>query len=358
MHENSRLVPFCKIADLSKYVACSWDLTVDPVGRAHWLEFFKRHLNTMLNLGVDAAFARGESRENAAARADRCRHEFIAAFDAFGANPTQFGRVTILTLDRWRDDLLRRHGFVDPFIDLKNRENEKMLPLLPKVCRQIDALAGEEQLFAIITGVFAGNIFDMGADATAKKFLGSSPDFFATRAEILPRPWLIDDYDALRQRLLYGPPHRKVIFFIDNAGSDFLLGALPLMRWLGQRDTQIVLAANSRPTLNDVTIEDVQTWWPRILETEPSFKKLSIEFVATGTGEPLIDLGNIAPPLNTAAADADLIILEGMGRGVESNLEARFTCDTLNIAMIKDQAVADRHHGKLFDLICQFREIS
>jgi type II pantothenate kinase len=219
-------------------------------------------------------------------------------------------------------------------------------------------LAGDEQFFALITGVFAGNIFDMGADATAKKFLGSSPDFFATRAEILPRPWLIDDYDALRQRLLHGPRHRKAVFFIDNAGSDFLLGALPLMRWLGQRDTQIVLAANSRPTLNDMTIDDVQAWWPRVLEMEPSFKKISIEFVATGTGEPLIDLGRISPALNAAAADADLIILEGMGRGVESNLEAGFTCDTLNIAMIKDQAVADRHHGKLFDLICQFHAIA
>jgi len=44
-----------------------------------------------------------------------------------------------------------------------------------------------------------------------------------------------------------------------------------------------------------------------------------------------------------------------MGRGVESNLEAEFSCDVLNIAMIKDTAVADRHHGKVFDVVCQFR---
>ena len=41
------------------------------------------------------------------------------------------------------------------------------LPLLPIVCREIDRLDGEAQFRAIIEGVFAGNVFDMGAEATA-----------------------------------------------------------------------------------------------------------------------------------------------------------------------------------------------
>jgi YesN/AraC family two-component response regulator len=65
-------------------------------------------------------------------------------------------------------------------LDLKDRENAAMLPLLPTVCAQIDALEGEPQFRAVIEGVFAGNIFDMGAEATAKAFLGRSPDFFNT----------------------------------------------------------------------------------------------------------------------------------------------------------------------------------
>jgi damage-control phosphatase, subfamily II, stand-alone protein len=195
----------------------------------------------------------------------------------------------------------------------------------------------------------------MGADATAKKFLSSSPDFFATRDSLPPHPWLIDDFAALHDRLVLGPRHKKAAFFIDNAGSDFLLGALPMIRWLAGRGTPVVMAANTRPTLNDMTIDDVRAWWPRIVEVEPSFGRLPISFVATGTGEPLIDLSEIDPELNATASDADLLILEGMGRGVESNLEAEFTCDTLNIAMLKDSAVAARHGGKVFDLVCQFR---
>ncbi len=265
------------------------------------------------------------------------------------------GRVTILILDKWRDTFLRKHGFVDAFIDLKNRENEKMLPLFPVVCRELDALHGEEQFRALIEGIFAGNIFDMGSDATAKRFLGQSPDFFQTRQSLAKRPWLIDDYDALATRLFHGPRHRKVVFFIDNAGSDFLLGALPMMRWLAMRGTAVILAANERPTLNDMTIHDIREWWPRIIEIEPSLANLPIHPVSTGTGEPLIDLAEVSAELNEASADADLVILEGMGRGVESNLDAEFSCDAVNLAMLKDEIVAARVRGKLFDCICQFR---
>jgi len=346
--------PFCKLADPATYVACDWNLTVDPAGRAHWVEFFKRHVNTILGLGVAVAAERGEHSDAAVGRADACREAFNAKFDAYAADPPAHGTVTILTLDHWRDGLLREFGFFDPFVDLKARENAKMLPLLPGLCRQLDALAGAEQVRALVEGVFAGNIFDMGADATAKVFLTGSVDFFAVRAQLPHRPWLIDDYDALTSALL-SKSYRKAVFFIDNAGSDFLLGAVPLMRWLALRGTSVVLAANERPTLNDMTVHDVREWWPRIVAAEPSLAPLPIASVSTGTAEPLIDLSLVSPELNAAARDADLVILEGMGRGVESNLDAQFTCDALNIAMLKDTAVAARCRGKVFDVACRFR---
>jgi type II pantothenate kinase len=69
----------------------------------------------------------------------------------------------------------------------------------------------------------------------------------------------------------------------------------------------------------------------------------------------MIDLAEISPELNQASRDADLVSLEGMGRGVETNLNAEFTCDALNIAMVKDSRVAHHLGGKLFDLVCRFR---
>jgi type II pantothenate kinase len=343
--------PFCKLADPATYLACAWDLTADAPARRYWVEFFKSHLSTILKLGL----ASTNDDPECPARAERCRADFFARFDAYAADPASHGPVTILTFDQWRDGILRRHGFVDAFAELKNRENAAALVHLPRVCRELDQLRGADQLIAVILGVFAGNIFDMGAHATAKAFLNGGPDFFHTRQSISPRPWLIDDFHALLGRMLNGSVHRKAVFFIDNAGSDFVMGAVPMMRWLAGRGTEIILAANERPTLNDMTIKDVKTWWPRILEAEPSLKGLPIQPVSTGTGEPMIDLAEVSDELNTASADADLVILEGMGRGVESNLDAQFSCDALNLAMIKDQAVADRHGGKLFDVVCRFR---
>ncbi|MDQ3439129.1 MAG: ARMT1-like domain-containing protein, partial [Planctomycetota bacterium] len=309
-----------------------------------------------LEVGHHAAVSRGRVAKDVARVCEACAVEFDAAFDLLVAREACDERLTILALDARRDALLQKHGFQDAFIDLKARENEKMLPLLPQVCRQIDALSGSEQLRAVIEGVFAGNIFDMGAEATAKQFLGDdAPDFFSTRSKLPKRPWLIDDFDALEQRLLHAIPHRKAVFFIDNAGSDFLLGALPMIRWLAQRGTRVILTANERPTLNDMTIYDVNAWWPRIVEVEPSLRDLPIDRVSSGTGEPLIDLLGVSQELNRAAADADLVILEGMGRGVESNLDAQFGCDGLILAMLKDAKVAGRIGGKLYDVVCQFK---
>jgi type II pantothenate kinase len=351
---NSNLEPFCKLADPSTYIACPWNMTTDAEARLHWVEFFKRHFNTILELGVAVDVARGKSAGEVAERADECREKFNARFDAFNERPADFGTVTIITLDAWRENALREAGFPDPFIDLKNRENERMLPLVATVCAQIDALNGEERFRAVVEGVFAGNIFDMGAEATAKRFLGKSPDFFAIRSALSPRPWLIDDFDALAQRMLTGPAHRKAIFFIDNAGSDFLLGAVPFVRWLAMRGTNVVIAANERPALNDMTIDDLTVWWPRVIVVEPSLAELPIELVSSGTGEPMIDLLGVSQQLNADSSDADLVILEGMGRGVESNLDAIMTCDRLNIAMLKDPMVASRHGGKVFDIVCRF----
>lgn len=347
--------PFIKLADPETYVACSWDLAEDGEGRDYWVDFFIKHLETLLALGVAAAARQGEALGKVQARAEACRADFVPRFREFQVNPYGGGRVTILTLDEWRDQILRRHGFVDPMIDLKNNENEKVIGLLPDVCHELDTHEPGDQLLTMIKGVFAGNLFDMGAKASAKMYAdGAGPSFFETRGNLVARPWLFDDFDALAARFS-GHRHKKAVYFIDNAGSDFLLGAMPMIRWMAMRGTSVVIAANERPTLNDMTVHDVKHWWPRIVEVEPSLAALPIEIVSTGTGEPLIDLSLVSEELNAAAKDADLVILEGMGRGVESNLDAAFNCNAVNLAMIKDESIACRNGGKVFDCVCKFR---
>lgn len=350
--------PFVLLHDPASYVACNWDMRADDLGREHWVSFFIRHFETILNLAIEVETARGYAPADIAARVDACRQDFRQRFEAYGKNYATMGRVTILTLDEWRDETLRRHGFFDPFELLKDRENVKMLPLLPTVCAGLDAMPLAERTQAVIEGVFAGNIFDMGAEATAKKFLGESPDFFGVRAKLERRPWLVDDFDRLNVALARhatGGLWKKAVFFVDNAGSDYLLGAIPLMRFLARGGAAVVIASNERPSLNDMTAIECRKWWPEMLRVEPSLSDLPITIVSTGTGEPLIDLSLVSAELNAAARGADLVIVEGMGRGVESNLDAKFNCDALNLAMIKDTVIAKRHGGKVFDCICRFR---
>lgn len=347
--------PFTQLRDPKTYVACSWDLTQDHDARRYWVDFFIRHLETLLGLGADAAIKRGEPIESVRIRVNTCRDEFVRTFVAFSTDPTRSGRVTILTLDMWRDQILRRHGFVDCMIDLKDRENEKVLPMLAEVCREMDGHKGVDQALTAVKGVFAGNLFDMGAKQSAAMFKdGGGPGFLETRSKLQPRPWLIDDFDAFAQRV-ETKGYRRCVYFVDNAGSDFVLGATVFIRWLAQRGTQVVIAANERPTLNDMTVHDIRRWWPHVLAAEPSLIGLPIEIVSTGTGEPLIDLLEVSDQLNAASADADLVVLEGMGRGVESNLDAEFRCDAMNLAMIKDEMIAKRVGGQVFDCVCRFR---
>ena len=127
----------------------------------------------------------------------------------------------------------------------------------------------------------------------------------------------------------------------------------PFIRLLAKRGLSVVVAANERPSLNDVTIAELRDLWPKLAEAG-DLGSADVTLVSSGTGEPLIDLRGVSDELNAAAADADLVVLEGMGRGVESNLDCRLTCDRLNLAMVKDELIAEHIGGALYDCVCRF----
>ena len=81
------LEPFVLLADPANYLACSWDLNVDATARVHWVDFFCRHVETILKLGVEAATARGEALAAATRRAASCQAEFVQRFQTYASNP-------------------------------------------------------------------------------------------------------------------------------------------------------------------------------------------------------------------------------------------------------------------------------
>ena len=69
-----------------------------------------------------------------------------------------------------------------------------------------------------LRGVFAGNIFDLGAASSAAlydKNNGASSSFSATRDGLLPRPWAVDDFDQIVAHVTASQiPYSKVLMFV------------------------------------------------------------------------------------------------------------------------------------------------
>ena len=53
----------------------------------------------------------------------------------------------------------------------------------------------------------------------------------------------------------------------------------------------------------------------------------------------MIDLRKVSLELVQQAQDADLVVLEGMGRSIETNLHVHLQCDVLKLGMIKHPEV-------------------
>ncbi len=349
---------FCLLSDPDNYVAIDWDLLKDETARLHWLSHFEEHFQKTLE---HAANWYGRP---ATKRIKSAGEEFAGAIAKLRQDPDSLpsGKLDIIELDRIRGDTLDKHGIEDPFALVKTRENDAAMEVYQETVRQLHLMDGEQKWLYLVECVFAGNIFDLGAMETFH--LADEGESFVKLAErIKPRPWLIDDFDAMVARLIPAPPTPwgKAVVFVDNAGSDFVLGVMPLVRELALGGTQIVLAANETPSLNDITVDEVVEVVEKLAALDGDLAALidgqMFEVVSTGSGIPLIDLSDVSDELNTAAEDADCVILEGMGRAVESNLDAQFSVDCVRLAIIKDSMVAKRCGGELYDCVCKYTPV-
>jgi type II pantothenate kinase len=175
-----------------------------------------------------------------------------------------------------------------------------------------------------------------------------------------------------------------------------------------------VLAANNRPTINDITAGELQPLLAAAAADDATLGAAvasgRLAVVSSGSDMPVIDVSRVrsrgrdwlgprlcvvassprkplavlhmrgprsdlsdacfslprccwrlllrqqvSPALAGAAAGADLLVFEGMGRGIETNLRASFKCDSLKLGMIKHPEVAAcLAGGRLYDCVCKF----
>ena len=357
---NNAVLPL--LADAASYEACPWDLAREHEKRSYWLGLFRRHFPSLLDEAVREAIEAGANEAKASEQAEQAKQAFFAYLDQVAADPASAsprGRLDILMICHARERVLRAVRFGDPYRLAKAAENRTAMRLLPGVLAKLDAMELARREEAVLEGVFAGNIFDLGATKTAERYKAGPVDFHETLDELKPRPWLVDDLDAWLARMR-GPVHERALLFVDNAGPDVVLGMLPLARHLLGRGTEVILTANSTPSLNDVTHDELVAL---LNEAEHLDRALAearrtgrLRTAPSGNGAPLIDMTQLSPQLVSLMIEApvDLLVIEGMGRAIESNFDARFTCDTLKLAMVKDQGVADALGGEVYDLVCRF----
>ncbi|MBA0631733.1 hypothetical protein Godav_000577 [Gossypium davidsonii] len=336
---------------------------------------------------------------DAPTKAEKFAQRYADILDDIKKDPESHGGPPdCILLCRLREQVLRELGFRDIFKKVKDEENTKAISLFPEVVRLNDDIEdGGKRLENLVRGIFAGNIFDLGSAQVdrslcdihltnhrncqkwyllflctilpypgklAEVFSRDGMSFLASCQNLVPRPWVIDDFDTFKAKWnkkswKKASPSYAVIF-VDNSGADVVLGILPFARELLKRGTQVVLAANDLPSINDVT-------YPELIEIISKLKDESGKLIGVDTSKlliansgndlPVIDLTRVSQELAYLASDADLVILEGMGRGIETNLYAQFKCDSLKIGMVKHPEVAQFLGGRLYDCVFKYNEV-
>jgi len=345
-----------QLRNVEAYRPCEWDLKADSAGRQYWVDSFCTHLH-LLETAISEEYPDTRPEKLAAFHTD-----YVAAMRALDAEPDRFERIDVLYLDEVRNNLLQRYGFDDPYRGIKTRENELALELLPDLLHDIDATPSEELVEKLAFGLMAGNLFDHGALAAIERYQAEAAEFRQLRDAQPVRPWFIDGVDAWRRRWSDGSAYEHVAFFVDNAGPDICLGCLPFIRWMLQEGSRVTLAANTGPALNDVTAPEALALLDRIADLDDfasqALRSGQLAVIASGNSTPLIDLTRLTKQCAETLGDADLIILHGMGRAVESNYHAAFSRDCLRSAVLKVGAVARRLGGRLFDCVFQLQPAS
>ncbi|XP_042199632.1 4'-phosphopantetheine phosphatase isoform X2 [Callorhinchus milii] len=351
-----QLVNLPLLLDASSYVPDTVDLTEDAMAREYWLSCFEDALDGV----VKRAVASQPLALDAAERAEKFRQKYRHKLQTLRHQPFAYGSLTVRSLLDTREHCLNEFNFPDPYSKVKQRENDVALKHFQKVVQALESLNMEQRQFALVKGLLAGNVFDWGAKAVSD-VLETDPAFGFEEAkkQLQARPWLVDAYDDWLERLK-GPPHKCALFFVDNSGIDLILGVFPFVRELLSRGTEIILASNSGPALNDVTCSELAIVTERIAAMDTVIRTAlnqdKLLLVQSGSSSPCLDLSRLDKGLATVVRErkTDLVVIEGMGRAIHTNYYAALRCESLKLAVIKNAWLADRLGGKIFSVVFKY----
>ncbi|XP_024385144.1 pantothenate kinase 2 isoform X2 [Physcomitrium patens] len=382
LHLVPSLEPFPLLADIQSYEPNTVDLS-DQSEREYWLKILSSNLSDL----VEKAVASEGGTPDVIRRGDAFARAFKAHLARLREEPAAYGQLGLANLLEMREECLREFHFQDVYLAIKQRENEASMVVLPDLLAELDSLEPSARLLALIEGVLAANIFDWGSRACVELYRsGTILEIYRMSRNKMRRPWRVDDFDSFCDRMRVNEitgiplkPHKRALLFVDNSGADIVLGMIPLARELLMRGTEVVLVANSLPTINDVTAVELPSIIAAAAKHCEILRKAAtaggllvdvvdddltekdqaevpfLTVVENGCGSPCIDFRQVSSELASLADDTDLVVLEGMGRALHTNFNAKFKCDVLKLAMVKNQRLAEQIiNGSIYDCVCRF----
>lgn len=334
-----------------------WWLPDEPPILQHWAPILRNNFDYLVHLVEEAGDA---SRTR---RAEEARKVFRALLDDLLVGDAREDVPTIHHVTLFRESVVRAFELGDPYRAVKQRETDSALERLlsnPSEWGLGERGSGERcEPVRILLQLLSGNLFDLGSALTQKAFREGRMDLEAAKTSVWDR---LTEIDAAGSRELVrhgwrnwfsgGEPAdtRRLLILADNAGADFVLGILPLASCLAEEWDEVVLAANSHPSSNDITVTEAQEVLERAKNLlGPLLEPGRLKLVGTGTGTPGIDLAHVGESFNAIAKNSNAVILEGQGRGAETTWGARFRVPVVRLAVLKDPEVAAAIGRRLWD---------
>ncbi|KAG5682011.1 hypothetical protein PVAND_011406 [Polypedilum vanderplanki] len=346
-----------KFINIEEYIAnFEFDLNKDEKQKIFWknqmlilIEKFSKQIRS---------YKEDEPDETKEDRIVKFQNEYLAQVNILMKSQDFLSVRQLLMLN---ERLLNKYGFFDVWRLQKLEENTKALSLLGARLEKVDNISDNRKRWEnLFCGLLASNIFDSGSSAV-QDILSNNINFGFHDAldKIQRRPWLIDNFDEFFDTI-EKRPFKCIAFFCDNSGIDFVLGVLPLTVEFLKMNTKVILIGNSSPSLNDITYNELKDVVQQACESSDIIRK-SYENKCLILGEN----GNHGCCLNFMDIDenvldtmismeVDLIVIEGVGRSIHTNFNAKFKCQSLKLAVIKNKFLAECLGGVLFDAICKY----
>ncbi|KAH6560584.1 hypothetical protein BASA62_010367 [Batrachochytrium salamandrivorans] len=351
----SDLCPFPLLADPATYSPDTSDLSSQEL-QAYWIDLLDVNLEHLVKIALKYDL-QGQDAAHAADRAKTFENMYREHLKLLRKEPNAYGELTVRSLLNLREQCLREMGFVDIFHGIKHDENDSALQGLPSLLAKLDLLVGDELLDTLLENALAGNMYDWGSTAIQEMLKRGELDFSTAKAKV-GRPLKFNNFGDFKLKLHGGHVYKKAVIFVDNSGADIVFGIIPFARYLLSIGTDIVLGANTHPAVNDITASELCTIVTRIIKFDSiindAWTKGRLQVIGTGSSSPCIDLGRIGRDLATASGDVDLVIVEGMGRAIHTNFHAKFSVDSLKIAVFKNPQIAKELGADMYDGMCMY----